>query len=446
MAELIATQKEINLLLGSRIIEDYPVLKHFIKNTPNLTKDKLYTLSQKEQLFFNDIYPKVRNEVINEWVVDKGSVDYVEENNVSCELCGHRPIKNICVIENAFTKKRLKVGTECVKYFGIGKDLDLNKLSKEVKRIRLLENLNSTFPGISSIIDNWWNLIDRQDMIIKYEIKKNYIKLGDKINELYNEYCDDKTNNANRINIINEIDLLLKDAIIEKENIEKYVNQTKDNLLAPKKIYFRDISAQYKNNAIKMVEEDGLIMSRTLWRINNLDFSNSLIESINSELNKINFNIENTAVLNGKIGYFIIYKNLKKFKLFCTYNDFCSNCYSIITGEDRGNKVDFDLLINISEIADEKSLERAVYAIFNMIKGSYFSVYYTDYDYNEIIVNNNNLYYKLDMKKFINSFKKEILIGSNEFGEKVLGWISENLSKAQAKSDVDYFIQNRKRS
>lgn len=446
MTELIVTQREINLLSGSKIIEDYPVLKEFIEVTPNLTKDKLITLSKKAQLFFNDIYPKVKNEVTNEWVVDKSSVDYVEGNKVSCELCGHRPIKNICVIENIFTKKRLKVGTECVEYFCIGKDVDLKKLSKEAKKIKLLEDLNSTFPGISTVIDNWGNLIERQVIIIKHDVKDKYISIGDRIKVLFNKYRDDKTNNADRIKIINEMDLLLNKGKIEKENIEKYVNQTKDNLLAPKKIYFRDISEQYKSNAIKMVEEDGLIMSRTLWRINNLYFSNSLVESINFELNKINFNIENTSVLNGKIGYLMVYKNIKKYKLFCTYNDFCSNCYSIITGEDRDNKVDFDLLINISEIADEKSLERAVYVAFNMIKGGYFSVYYTDYDYNEIIVSNSNLYYKLDMKKFINSFKKEILIGSNEFGEEVLEWISKNISKSQAKSDVDYFIENRKRN
>ena len=90
------TKREINLLKGSKIIKDYQLLQKFINNTPNLEKDKLVTLYQELQIFFKDIYPKVINEATKEWVVDKSSVYYEEGDNVSCELCGHRPIKNIC--------------------------------------------------------------------------------------------------------------------------------------------------------------------------------------------------------------------------------------------------------------------------------------------------------------------------------------------------------------
>ena len=55
---LIVTRKEINLLKGSNIINDYPLLQEFIEKAPDLKKDKLATLSIEMQLFFNDIYPK----------------------------------------------------------------------------------------------------------------------------------------------------------------------------------------------------------------------------------------------------------------------------------------------------------------------------------------------------------------------------------------------------
>jgi len=59
---LLVLKKEINLLKDSEIIKDYPLLKDFIENTPNMTDKDLPNLNEDIQLFFRDIYPKVINE------------------------------------------------------------------------------------------------------------------------------------------------------------------------------------------------------------------------------------------------------------------------------------------------------------------------------------------------------------------------------------------------
>jgi hypothetical protein len=444
---LIVTKKERNLLVGSKIIKDYPVLQDFIDNTPDLTSDKLNTLSYEAQLFFNNIYNKVLDEASREWVIDKSGIEYVEGNKMSCELCGHRPINNICVIENSYTKKRLKIGTECAEYFGISRELDLRKLSKEAKRIKLLESLNLMFPNIENIINDWESIINNQDIIIKNDVKEEYLRIGNKAKILFNRYCDDKTKNVERNNITIELKILFEKGKNEKTQIEKYVNDFKNNPFAPKKILIRDISEQYKRTAINMIEEDGLIKARTLWRINNIDFAHSLIDIINCNLRKINCKVESIHNYEGKLGYFIVYEKMKKYKLFYTYKEFCSNFYSIITGEDSDIIIDLNLLIKYGELIDELSLERAIYYIFEIIKHSNYCIYATDYIYNEVIIKNKvlNMFYILKMKSFVNSFKKELIKGNKKFGNKVLILISKNLSKEYTKSDIDYFLSNRSR-
>ncbi len=54
---LLVLKKEINLLKDSEIIKDYPLLKDFIENTPNMTDKDLPNLNEDIQLFFRDIYP-----------------------------------------------------------------------------------------------------------------------------------------------------------------------------------------------------------------------------------------------------------------------------------------------------------------------------------------------------------------------------------------------------
>jgi hypothetical protein len=62
---LLVLKKEINLLKDSEIIKDYPLLKDFIENTPNMTDKDLPNLNEDIQLFFRDIYPKVINDIMN---------------------------------------------------------------------------------------------------------------------------------------------------------------------------------------------------------------------------------------------------------------------------------------------------------------------------------------------------------------------------------------------
>lgn len=444
---LLVLKKEINLLKDSEIIKDYPLLKDFIENTPNMTDKDLPNLNEDIQLFFRDIYPKVINEARSEWEVEKGSIDYVEGDKFSCELCGKRPINNICTIENKFTKKRLRIGTDCAD--GMDKNVNLKEVLAEKKKIKHIEKINTIFPGIERIINNWNEFIENQDLYIKKDVRSKYIEYGVRAKEILSIFCKENTTNRNRKKLIEEMKTLLKNSNAEKLNIEKYIDSIKESPFAPRKILLQSMSEPNKKAAIEMLEKDGMIRKGTLWRIRDIDYSNSLIKIINPQLKIVDFVIDSVNTYKGVIGYVLIYKNKKRYKLFCPYSEFCSNFYQIITGEYNSEELCSVAIIDRSEIVDVDCLVNALYDLFNVIKGSIFSIYeteYTDYSYNEIIINNKDLklYYILDLKNFVNLFKIHLLTEKKNYEKELLNYISHNMGKPYTKEDIDYFLENRK--
>ncbi len=73
---LLVTKRDRNILLGSRIINDYPIIIKFIKTIPNLQDKELHLLDEETKRFFKNIYRKVLNQASKEWVVDLNSVEY----------------------------------------------------------------------------------------------------------------------------------------------------------------------------------------------------------------------------------------------------------------------------------------------------------------------------------------------------------------------------------
>lgn len=443
---LLVLKKEKNILKDSEIIKDYPLLRDFIDDTPNVTDKDLQSLSEEMQLFFKNIYPKVINEARSEWEVEKGSVDYVEGNKFSCELCGKRPINNICIIENRFTKKRLKIGTDCAD--GMDKDINLKELLAEKKRIKNIEKINYIFPGIERKIDHWNDIVDNQDLYMKRDIKSTYVNYGVRAKEILSIFCRDNTSNKKRKELIEEMKILIEMSNFEILKIEDYVQRIKDSPFAPKKILLKSMTEANRRIAIEMIEEDELIKKGTLWRIRDIVYSNGLIELINPQLKIVNCVIDSSNTYRGIIGYVIIYNNVKKYKLFCSYSEFCLNFYQLITGEENSDVLSSEAIFDRSEIIDEKCLVDASYDLFNVIKGNNLKIYetkYTDYSYNDLVIKNenSNLYYLVKMKEFVNSFKKQLLTGKMNCKNEVLDYILQNMGKSYVKEDIDYFLENR---
>jgi len=446
-------KREIKLLINSKIIDDHPELQKFIKETPTWNKERLNELDRNIVLYFKNIHPKVMHEVVEEWAVDKDSVEYVEGNKIVCELCGHRPINEVCVIENKFNKKRLKIGNRCVTHFGISKGLDMKKLLQRSKRIKRLSKINLKYPGIEEKIDKWDLFIEKQDILIKEEIKREYLKLGEKAKKILEKYIDEKTTEIEQEELTKEIGKILEDEKKEIEKIENYVKENKDNFLIPSRKLINELKASNKDNVVKMLDEDGIIRHRTLFRIENMNLSKSLINLYNKELKNFDCNITGVTVFKNRVGYELIYKKKNKIKLFCPHHDLCFHYYNFITG-DEGDDINFKELIEISEVYGENSIENVLWELFDLIKNSKFklgeSKFGSDiyFDYDEFYAYNkkNKCYYKFTLNEVINNFTLGLFIKDKLIGNKFSNYLEDKYRGIISEKDMDYIRKIRFRN
>lgn len=443
-------EKDINLLINSRIINDHPELQSFIKETPTWDDRKLEELDKDIVLYFKNIHPKVESQVSKEWAVDLRSVEYFEGDTKSCELCGHRPIKNICVIENKFTKKRLKVGTECVKHFEISKDVNIEELIRESKKIKRLAKINSIYPGIEKEINNWDLFLDKQDILVKREVRKEYVSLGEKAKKILKEYIDDRTTKTRQDEIIEEMDKILKSREVEIEKIKNYVNNNKNKLLIPSRELINRLKASNKWDVVRMLKNDGIIRHRTLFRVEDEEFSKSLVDLYNKRINDFDFNIDEVVTFRNKVGYKITYKKKNKIKLFCSHNDLCFHYYNFITG-DEGDNISFKGLIEISKVYGNSSVESVLYELFGLIRDSEFELsesefYYDIYhDYNEFYVYNreDKCYYELTLSRAVNEFVLDLFMENEKIADRFYNYLVKICKKPISKEDMEYIREMR---
>ena len=443
LAKLI-TKRDRNILTGSKIIEDYLVLKRFIDKTPNWDDRRLNELDNETILFFQNIYSKVLKQATEEWTVDMSSVEYFEGDNMQCELCSQRPIKNICIIENNFTGKKLKIGTECVKHFGIKKDVEIEKLLEQSKRIKGLETLNDIYPGIEREINNWDYFLEKQTILIKKEVSQKYISEGAKAKIILEEYLDTKTSVKRRNKIVESLDTILKNKKIEIKKIEDYVDKNEGNLLIPNRALINRLKSSREWELIEMLEEDGVIRHRTLFRINDEELCKSLVGAINKELKEFNCFVDGVGFDKG-LGYIYSYKKKNRIKLFFNHNEFCFNYYNFITG-DEGDNIDFGGLINISRIHGENSIENALYELFDLIRNTQFKLedgIYHEYDNFYVYNKETKSYYELEINSLIKEFTQDLFINTKSTRDKFYNYVLDLCMNPISKKDYDYIIDTR---
>lgn len=442
MAKLV-DKKEKNLLIGSKIINDYPNLKKFIQETPNLEDKDLGGSDKELKQFFENVYRKVLNEVVKEWVVKEGSIGYFEGNTMSCELCGNRPINNICTIENKFTGNELKIGTECVKRFGINSDVDINKLLEESKGIKRFEHLDKIFPSIEKTVSRWESFVNNQPILVKKEVKRKYIDEGIRARAIIESYTNPKTTVKECDKLINEMGQVLKRKENEEQRITDYVEKNKSTFLIPDKAMVNRLRTTNQQETIDMIEEDGIIRHKTLHRIKDDKFAESLIDRFNEGFKDFGFIIENLASKKA-LGYQLAYNKKRNIKLFCTYEDLCLTYYNLIT-DDEGDEVSLAEMIRMSSIFDEKSVENALYELFSFVEIKGVKLHYIDYEYKEIAVHNKgeDKYYVLGLDRLIERFTQHLFIKQKDVGNELYNYAVKLSKNPMTKKDIDYLKKQR---
>lgn len=442
MAKLI-TKRDRNLLSRSDVTKGYPILNQFLDETPNLDSKELNILGEDAVKFFNDIYPKINKEAVNEWVVDKDYVDYRPGEGIKCQLCG-TPIIYICAIQNKINNRSMIIGKECVLHFGINSDFNMEEVLAEKKRINRLEKLNNFFPGIEKKIDRWDAFIDEQEILIKKDVKAKYIELGLNAKNIFNEFLSEKATNRIRNKLLVEMNQILSSQIKEVDKIKNFVKKTKSDTLIPDRSLIKRLSTSGQRNVIDMLEEDGKIRHRTLFKINDEVYSISLINTLNSKFSTIECQIKEVVNVGNEWGYRFTYRKKANIKLFCSHKDLFFNYYNFITG-DEGDDIDLKGLISISKFYDWESIEAGLYDHFTLIKEYGLELKEVYYDYGDMYVldKKQNLFYKLDIKKTSQEFFMDYFFKNLSTKQKLYDYVKRNVKNSISKKDMIHLKKER---
>src|SRR5690606_24467769 len=133
--------------------------------------------------------------------------------------------------------------------------------------------------GIEREINEWELFIDKQPILVKKDVKEKYLELKKQVEEKLNSYIDPNTSEKQQRKLIKEIGQLRKNKRKEMQKIKDYVREYKDNPLAPSKQLIQRLKSKGLIKVIDMLEEDGIIRHRTLFRIKDEEFSKSLVKS-----------------------------------------------------------------------------------------------------------------------------------------------------------------------
>ncbi|WP_055445532.1 hypothetical protein [Lacinutrix himadriensis] len=145
----------------------------------------------------SDIWKKAKLE----WVFEYA---YYSEDLERC-LCGHYPIKNVCVIKNTFNKTQTEVGNCCVnKFLGIE---DGNKIFTSIKKLKI-DKSKSMSPEVLEYLRKKKVLSDfdytfYSDTIRKRKLSEKQLVIRERINQKLIDFTSYESNsNFTRINLV----------------------------------------------------------------------------------------------------------------------------------------------------------------------------------------------------------------------------------------------------
>lgn len=354
-------ENDLKLLKICEVTKDYPILLDIMENNPEICIEELENISKEHVRFFKNTYPRVREQAFKEWTGSiKNDVKYNtdKDKKVLCYIC-ERPLKIICTIRNIFTGQEINIGKDCNKHFGIYKEKELEEALESKRRIIRLDRLDKEFPGLITIIKGWRDIINKEQLYIFKFIKEKYLEIGERLSELHKEYTEDKNISMVRENeILQDIQLLLKEGEKEKEKIEEFIKCKRGEILYPTQKMVNSLVKNGDHEGIKRLEEDRRITWRTLHRFNDEQFCKNLIDPFNKCLKEKEIFIDEFKRYEKDIGYYLKVSKNKECKLFYRYEDLCYVCGGEITNEsEKTETFEYKEIVKDAILIDEYSIE-----------------------------------------------------------------------------------------
>ena len=342
-------------------------------------------------------------------------------------------------------EKKIDIGRDCNKHFGIYEDKDIENILKQEKKLTKLNKLDKKFPGLLELIKEWKYIDYNEDLYIFISIKERYFDIGEKIATLNKEYLEKNITILRENEILQEIKLLLIESENEKEKTNKFVKKNKGSMLFPTKKMVDSLKANGDDTGVEELEKNGIITVETLHRFRDEEFCKRLIVPLNNELSKLNIKINSFKRHNRDLGYYLILERKEDCKLFCKYDELCVLYGNKLTNnnDNLSKEVTEDDIIKESELIDEYSIEYGLQMIENIIASKGIEVEQYFHSYGDVIWrvkkkgSEKVKYYRLIKIKSIKNILKELLFTSKKYDSnsmllKILKENGEDLSNGAA--------------
>lgn len=294
----IISRKKANLLLLSSIIGSYPWLRDILERKRYLNGQEYHVLTYDQRRVIDGTLDALLTQAANEWqalsrVIDLGG------NRKRCTLCNTK-IRYECYIKNSFSSEEVIVGSECVKSFGfiVQGNKTITELVRDAKRLRRRQILDGEFDGMHERLVDLNRHLSSYPVLIPERLEQPYTKTGEQLRRLYNAYLDGEVKEGEAIPQLRSHWEELRKEITD---IGSYVESVQSHPFAPTRRIVKVLTDSGDIIAINMLKQDELIRPRTLHRINESKFIQSLIPLWNDILVDINITLD--GILETKVAY-----------------------------------------------------------------------------------------------------------------------------------------------
>lgn len=383
---LFLREKERNLIIHSKIIGDYPDVKHMLELEEKIDKN-IADKYLKGKFKYNELFfKKLLKEATAEWNIDLHYKHNNDNNDkkIVCQLCGYIGIEDVRRIVNQFNGNAFILGSTCVKDFEFKNKGELLKIEKEQAKMRRLTQLDQE-TGVNEILINWKSIYKNAPILIPCRYKQKLSLLVEKLEEQCDIYT--KTTNVAINEQDEEVIATVNNLIIEVQHqykaIDNYLEQTSQSLdVSIAKKYLVDYLYRNQVELFNELEFSGEITWRIATRIKSYEWLKEIITPLNQRLR--NYKIKVISIDNQN-KYIFQYKHFGAY-LVSTSGSFLSELGGLMFKAKEGCseeliEPDVEYLIKNAVIhANETSVESILYSIPSHVIKANVEEYYLEFN------------------------------------------------------------------
>ncbi|MDR6726055.1 mRNA-degrading endonuclease HigB of HigAB toxin-antitoxin module [Paenibacillus amylolyticus] len=377
-------KKERNLMINSRIIEEYPWLeKQLLANE----KVSIEQIDEEHKNSFRYVVPYILKQCGEEWKGDESVLNPIEDlgdKRRPCSLCG-TPNKYIYYIENRMNGIKLNVGRDCVEEFVdiklISEGMSRNKLIKRAQELRRMNEINEKFPGIQNEIDAWLLKVEKYPIVIPNYIKDPYNHKVRTISGIYNDYLKGKGKKDEIV--FSQIEEFIQKEHIFIEQFEDYINKNSDNPFIATRKMIRWLEDRKEPEIIDFLNDAGKITLVSVSRVWEKEYFEKQYNQITILFSTLGLNVLRFDDDNNHIVFAV---GTNKINLILPYEKFLSFFGPLLIGENPFAAFNLQNVIKVSKEEDFMSIYHFVDQFRKSIKNWGIGLRETDSSIDQSIV------------------------------------------------------------